>query len=130
VRRPIFESGLPTVKPGVSRSSRNAVTPAKPSSLSIVAKTRKRSLSGAFVTNVFDPSSTYSSPSLRAVVERLNASEPDAGSLIPWAATREPSASPGRYCCFCSSLPKRITGVSIAHSCALRENRSPLSVQA
>ena len=37
---------------------RNAVTPANPSSLSIVAKTRKRSLSGAFVTKVFEPSRT------------------------------------------------------------------------
>ena len=58
VRRPIFESGWPTLSPGVPLSSRNAVTPANPSSLSIVAKTRKRSLSGAFVTKVFDPSRT------------------------------------------------------------------------
>ena len=55
VRRPIFESGLPTVSPGVPFSITKPVTPAKPAVRSVVAKTTKTSLSGAFVTNVLEP---------------------------------------------------------------------------
>src|SRR5438132_12498843 len=69
--RPIFESFCPIVKPGVSRSSRNAQRLANPRARSVVANTRNSSLSGAFVTKVFEPLRTYPSPLGVAVVESL-----------------------------------------------------------
>ena len=58
VRRPIFESGWPTVEPGRALLDQEGGHAGEAGSLSIVAKTRKRSLSGAFVTKVFEPLST------------------------------------------------------------------------
>ena len=55
VRNPILWSGSPTVRPGVDRSTRNAHKPMKPRARLVVAKTRKRSATGALVTKVFEP---------------------------------------------------------------------------
>ena len=55
--------------------------------------------------NVFDPSITYSSPCLIALVLTLCRSEPVPGSVIAIAPTSSPLASLGSQRCFCSSVP-------------------------
>src|SRR5579862_7909944 len=55
--------------------------------------------------NRLPPSTTYSSPSRRAVVRIAALSEPEPGSVSAYAASHSPLASRGRYRCFCSSLP-------------------------
>jgi hypothetical protein len=52
----------------------------------------------------------YSSPSRIAVVRRLPASDPDGFSDSPKATRSSPEAIPGRYFCFCSSVPPRTIG--------------------
>ena len=126
---PIFVSGCPTARPGVSRSTRKLQRPAKRNVRSVDAKTTKRSASGALVTNVFVPLRTYRPPRSVAVVLRLKASEPESGSDIACPATIDPSQSPGRYRRFWRSVPKDTSGVSQAQSCALRAKMNPLSVQ-
>ena len=56
------------------------------------------------------PLRTQSSPSLTALVRMPITSLPACGSESPNAARCAPSAMPGRYFCFCSSLPAIITG--------------------
>ncbi len=88
-----------------------------------------RSLSGAFVTNVFEPFSSQPPSTAVAVVRSAKASEPDSGSDIPCAAITEPSHSPGSQRRFCSSVPKCTIGISHAHMWALSEKIRPLSAQ-
>ncbi len=68
------------------------------------------SASPPFVMNTFVPLSTYSPPSLRAVVRCALASEPALGSVSPNAASRLPDAMSGRKRFFCSSVPYRRIG--------------------
>jgi hypothetical protein len=56
------------------------------------------------------PLSTQPSPSRTALVRMPMTSLPAWGSDSPNPHRREPSAIPGRYCCFCASLPAIITG--------------------
>ena len=60
----------------------------------------------AFVMNIFEPSTTHSPSSSRAVVRVAPASEPAFGSVSPNAASFVPEASSGSHCRFCSSVPK------------------------
>ena len=55
--------------------------------------------------NRLPPSSTYSSPSRRAVDRIAALSEPLPGSVSAYAASHSPDASFGRNRCFCSSVP-------------------------
>ncbi len=64
----------------------------------------------AFVMNIFDPSTTHSPPSRRAVVRVAPASEPAPDSVRPNAASRCPDASCGSQRRFCSSVPNRLIG--------------------
>ena len=60
----------------------------------------------ALVMNIFEPSTTHSPASRRAVVRVAPASEPALASVSPNAASFLPDASSGSHCRFCSSLPK------------------------
>ena len=60
----------------------------------------------AFVMNIFEPSTTHSPSSSRAVVRVAPASEPAFGSVSPNAASLRPDARSGSHCRFCSSVPK------------------------
>lgn len=55
--------------------------------------------------NVFDPFTTYSSPSRTALVFTFCRSEPVPGSVIAIAPTTSPLAIFGSHCRFWSSLP-------------------------
>ena len=68
--------------PGVPRSTTNALMPLLPAAVSVFAYTIMTSAPGAFVIHIFDPLSTYSSPSRTAVVRMLTTSEPAPASLI------------------------------------------------
>ena len=58
-----------------------------------------------FVTHIFWPLITSSSPSRRAVVRIARTSEPASGSVIMKQQRTSPAAILGRYRCFCSSVP-------------------------
>ena len=57
------------------------------------------------VIQVFDPLTTYASPSRRAVVRIACRSEPPPGSVSAIVARTSPVAIRGRYRSFCSSVP-------------------------
>ena len=80
---PSLWNGEPMVRPGVSRGTRNAVSPAQPLAGSSVAKITKMSATGALVMNVLLPVRTQ--PSSLAVARVLieNESDPAPGSVIP-----------------------------------------------
>lgn len=59
------------------------------------------------VMNCLPPLMIHESPSSRAVVAVAPASEPAPGSVRPKPASAVPAVRSGRYCCFCSSVPKR-----------------------
>ena len=58
------------------------------------------------VMNVFEPLSTQSSPSLRAVVWMPCRSLPAPGSVIAMAVISSPLQKPGSQRCFCSSVAR------------------------
>ena len=60
----------------------------------------------AFVMKIFEPSTTHSPFSSRAVVRVAPASEPAFASVSPNAASFAPDASSGSHRRFCSSVPK------------------------
>src|SRR5579872_4329342 len=124
VRSPILCNFLPTVKPGVPLSTRNAVTPFGPRVGSRFANTIVTSASGALLLKVFEPFRMYLSPCFTARVLRLYASDPDPGSVIACKPS-PPLTSPGRYLRFCSSFPNCQIGISELHMCALIENSNP-----
>jgi hypothetical protein len=84
------------LSPACPRSTTKAVTPRKPLLGSVVAKATKTSAIGALVTKVLLPFSTQPSPRRTAVVERLIASEPEPGSLMPCAPIHSPLHRRGR----------------------------------
>ena len=95
------------VTPGASVGTTNTEMFFAPSSRSPVrANTISRSAQIALVMKRFCPLMTYSSPSRTARVRRPLGSEPASGSVSANEATRSPLASPGRYCCFCRSVPQ------------------------
>ena len=57
---------------------------------------------------VFSPSSTASSPSMRAAQAIAATSDPASGSLSAKAAIASPRATRGRYMAFCASVPARL----------------------
>ena len=64
------------------------------------------------VMNCFEPLITHSPPSSRAVVRVAPASEPASGSVRPKPASAFPASRSGSSACFCSSVPKRNTGIA------------------
>ena len=61
----------------------------------------------ALVMKIFEPSTTHSPSSSRAVVRAARASEPAPGSVRPNAASLRPAARSGSHSRRCSSVPKR-----------------------
>ena len=59
----------------------------------------------ALVMNIFEPSTTHSPSSRRAVVRVAPASEPASASVSPKAASLRPLARSGSHSRFCSSVP-------------------------
>ena len=96
VRNPILWISRLTDRPGVSRSTRKAETPANPWVGSVLAKTTKMSATGAFVMKVLFPLRMKPRPFLSARVPRLKASDPEAGSVIACTPMIDPSHRPGR----------------------------------
>jgi hypothetical protein len=64
----------------------------------------------ALVMNCLEPLMTHSSPSSRAVVRMLAASDPASGSVSPKAASRCPEQSRGSHSRRCDSDPKAKMG--------------------
>jgi hypothetical protein len=95
------------VTPGVSVGTTNTEMFVAPSVRSPVrAKTMSTSAQFALVMKRFCPSMTYASPSRTARVRSPLGSEPASGSVSANDATSSPLANPGRYCCFCRSVPQ------------------------
>lgn len=59
------------------------------------------------VINCLEPLMIHSSPSRRAVVRVLPASDPAPGSVRPKPASARPDVKSGNHFCFCSSVPNR-----------------------
>ncbi len=68
----------------------------------------------------FEPLITHSSPSRTAVVRVPPASEPAPGSVRPNAPRTSPAHSRGSHSRFCSSVPKRWTGMAPSETPASR----------
>ena len=85
-RMPSLCSSRSTFMPGVPFWTTNDLIAARPIDLSSVAQTTTLSARSPEVTKIFSPLRTYSSPSLRAVVDRLAESDPMPGSVIAIAA--------------------------------------------
>jgi hypothetical protein len=79
------------------------VIPANPGA--VLAYSTNTSATGAFVTNVFEPSRIQPSPSGFAVAASASALDPDPGSVMAAAPMALPSASLGNHCCFWASVP-------------------------
>ena len=107
---PSFSSVLTTVKPGVPFSTRKALMPRGPFVRSVWAKTRAAFASRPLLTKIFRPSSRYASPSRRASVLWLVASEPASGSVSEKQPIFCPEAKGVRKRAFCSSVPYLATG--------------------
>ena len=80
-RWPILSRCFSTVTPSASLGTTNAVRPRWPASLSVEAKTTTHDAWPAFVMNIFEPLTTYSSPWRTAVVWIPETSEPAFGSV-------------------------------------------------
>ena len=80
--------------------------------MTAVTVTRRVSSVPALVMNALVPSITHSPSSRRAVVLVAPASEPPPGSVSPKAPRASPEHSRGSHSRFCSSVPKRYTGIA------------------
>ena len=90
---PSLSSVLTTVKPGVPFSTRKALIPRGPFARSVWVKTRVAAASRPVETKIFRPSRMYASPSRRACVLWLVASEPASGSV----SEKQPIFCPEAY---------------------------------
>src|SRR3954470_5708570 len=112
---PSLCSSLPLLTPGKPRSTMKAEN-ASPSTL---AKTMKRSAKPPLVIHIFSPLRTkLPSACFVALARAPSASDPEPDSLSAYAPTISPETSPGRYFCFCSSVPKHRIGVIASPVCA------------
>ena len=75
---------------------------------SCFATTMNRSPICPFEMNVFEPFRTYELPSLIALVCTFARSEPVPGSVIAMPRMTSPEIAPGRYFCFCASVPNSV----------------------
>ncbi len=82
-----------------------AVSPLWPFVRSVDAKQTIHDACPAFVMNIFDPLTTYSSPLRTAVVWMPETSEPAPGSVNPKHPRIGASTSGPSHCFFCSSVP-------------------------
>ena len=104
-RIPNLFSFFPALKPGVPRSTINAVQLLEVRGSPVLAITTITSLDLPWVIQHLVPFNTQSSPSRTAVVCILPASLPVLGSVNPQAPIHVAEASFGKYLCFCSSEP-------------------------
>ena len=106
--RPIFSMRLPVRKPGMPRSTMNAVRPFCISDGSVDARMTKISPTEPWVMNVLVPVRLQPSPVRTARVRAAAASEPEPGSVNPPPANSAVAArQPRSVLRRCSSLPAR-----------------------
>ena len=99
-----------TVIPGESPSTTNAVIPPRcPSDAGTCAMTTSSVANVPLVAHSLTPSSQYPPCTGVAVHDIRAGSEPTSGSVSRNADT-SPAASRGRYRCFCSAVPKSLSG--------------------
>ena len=106
--RPILRSGFDCSSPGIPLSSTNCTTLRSAGALpsSSLQMNRIVSAYGPFVMNVFEPLSTYSSPSRRAVdCIEPNASLPEFGSVIAHAPILSSVSRSRAHRSFCAVVP-------------------------
>ena len=93
-RTDIFSMDLPSVIPRITeRSSRKSAMDFRPRSSDVLAATVSKSATGALVTQVLVPRSTYRSPCRRARVVMFATSEPAFGSVSANVAIRSPRSA-------------------------------------
>ncbi len=112
--QPTFEYFLEVRKPSCGTGTMMLVSSGRPSARSPVRQstvTRRVMSVPEFVMKALLPLMTHSAPSSSARVRGLPASEPPPGSVSPKAARDRPEQSSGSHSRFCSSLPKRNTGI-------------------
>ena len=107
---PSLSSVLLTEKPRVPFSTTNAVIPRCALAWSVWAKTRAKDASRPVLMKSLRPVSTQPSPSRRASVCWLRASEPASGSVSAKQPSAWPEATGVRNRCRCSSVPYFSTG--------------------
>ncbi len=104
-RCPILSRCFSIVTPGVSMGITNAVRPLWPFDRSVDAKQTIHDAWPAFVMNILEPLTTYSSPRRTAVVWMPDTSEPAPGSERPKQPRMGSSSSGPSHCFFCASVP-------------------------
>ncbi len=102
------------MNPGVPFGTMIVEISLRPSFCPVTAVTVTNRVIGVpeFVMNCLEPSITHSSPSSRAVVRVAPASLPASGSVSPNPARARPARRSGSSSRFCSSVPKRKTGIA------------------
>ncbi len=123
--QPTFEYGAATVKPGVPDGTMIDEIRGRPSGLrpvTAVTVTRPVMSVPELVMKHLVPLTTHSfvASSRRAVVRVAPASLPPSGSVRPNAPRISPEQSRGSHCRFCSSVPKRCTGIAPSETPASR----------
>ncbi len=111
---PSLSSTLPTVIPGVLRSTMKQHMPLLPIFLSRVARTVYIPAVPPLLINCLEPFKIYSSPDFTQRVEMPPASEPAPGS-VKQKAPSSPSTMRPNHSFFCSSLAATCMG-SVANS--------------
>ena len=102
---PNLSSFFPPLKPGVPRSTANAVMPCESSNSPVLAITTMMSPVLPWVMKFLAPLITQWSPSSTAVHFILMASDPVLGSVNPQAPIHSPEANLGNHLFFCSLFP-------------------------
>src|SRR5438046_2427355 len=108
-RTPSLSSTFPIERPGLPRSTMNALIPRVPFVGSVTAWMTKVPATGALVQKVFVPLRTHSSFFRFAAVFIAAASDPLVGSVNAHAPIFRPLARSGMYFRFWASLPDGIT---------------------
>ena len=115
--RPILRSGFDCSRPGMPLSSTNCTTLRSAGALpsSSLQMNTIVSAYGPLVMNVFEPLSTYSSPSRRAVdCIEPNASLPEFGSVIAHAPTLSSVSRSSAHRSFCAVVPFDMIAVAVS----------------
>ena len=113
--QPTLEYSGATVKPGVPAGIMIAEICGLSADLPVMARAVTTEVIDVpeFVMNDFDPSTTHSSPSSRAMVRMPpGMSDPPPGSVSPKAASRSPWHRSGSHRSRCAPLPNRKIGIA------------------
>ena len=113
-------------KPGLSVGTTKPRIP--PCSSPALAQTTATSAIEPLVIHIFEPSSTQSSPSRRALVRIEAGSEPWSGSVSPKQPIASPVAIEGSQRSRCSSVPQRWIANIASDPCTDTRLRTPESV--